>query len=148
MFNVSKKASASILIVDDNGTMRALLRGILRSDESLDYEVVGTASDCEMAIEQAVKLRPDIVCLDIVMPKGNGIDVLKQIRKELPQTVVLMVTGSSDSSTVKTALQSGASGYIIKPFNSATVLSMIAQAVEKSRALKAAAIKSADNAAP
>lgn len=128
--------------------MRALLRGILRSDESLDYEVVGTASDCEMAIEQAVKLRPDIVCLDIVMPKGNGLDVLKQIRKELPQTVVLMVTGSSDSSTVKTALQSGASGYIIKPFNSATVLSMIAQAVEKSRALKAAAIKSADPAAP
>lgn len=128
--------------------MRALLRGILRSDESLDYEVVGTASDCEMAIEQAVKLRPDIVCLDIVMPKGNGLDVLKQIRKELPQTVVLMVTGSSDSSTVKTALQSGASGYIIKPFNSATVLSLIAQAVEKSRALKAAAIKSADPAAP
>lgn len=145
---MSKKALASILIVDDNGTMRALLRGILRSDESLDYEVVGTASDCEMAIEQAVKLRPDIVCLDIVMPKGNGLDVLKQIRKELPQTVVLMVTGSSDSSTVKTALQSGASGYIIKPFNSATVLSMIAQAVEKSRALKAAAIKSADPAAP
>ncbi|MFA6444584.1 MAG: response regulator, partial [Sterolibacterium sp.] len=68
----------------------------------------------------------------------------KQIRKELPQTVVLMVTGSSDSSTVKSALEAGASGYIIKPFNSATVLGLIAQAVEKSRALKAAAAKSAN----
>ncbi|MCX7174421.1 MAG: response regulator [Proteobacteria bacterium] len=82
---MSNKALATILIVDDNGTMRALLRGILRSEESPDYEVVGSASDCEMAIEQALKLRPDIVCLDILMPKGNGLDVLKQIRKELPQ---------------------------------------------------------------
>ena len=144
---MSNKSLASILIVDDNGTMRALLRGILRSDESSDYEVVGSASDCEMAMEQALKLRPDIVCLDILMPKGSGLDVLKQIRKELPQTVVLMVTGSSDSATVKAALDAGASGYIIKPFNSATVLSLINQAVEKSRTLKAAAAKPADPAA-
>jgi len=145
---VSKNSLASILIVDDNGTMRALLRGILRSDGSSDYEVVGSASDCEMAMEQALKLRPDIICLDIQMPKGNGLDVLKQIRKELPQTVVLMVTGSSDSATVKAALDAGASGYIIKPFNSATVLTMIGEAVEKSQALKAAAPKASDPAAP
>lgn len=144
---MTTKALTSILIVDDNGTMRALLRGILRSDESPSYEVVGTASDCEMAMEQALKLRPDIVCLDITMPKGSGLDVLKQIRKELPQTVVLMVTGSSDSGTVKAALEGGASGYIIKPFNSATVLSMIAQAVEKSRVLKAA-VRSTDSTMP
>ena len=141
---MGNRALASILIVDDNGTMRALLRGILRSEESPDYEVVGSASDCEMAMDQVLKLRPDIICLDILMPKGNGLDVLKQIRKELPRTVVLMVTGSSDSSTVKSALEAGASGYIIKPFNSATVLGLIAQAVEKSRALKAAAAKSAN----
>lgn len=145
---MSNRALASILIVDDNGTMRALLRGILRSEESPNYEVVGSASDCEMAMEQALKLRPDIVCLDIVMPKGNGLDVLKQIRKALPQTVVLMVTGSSDSGTVKAALEAGASGYIIKPFNSATVLGLIAQAVEKSRALKAAAAKPSTPTAP
>lgn len=146
---MSNKAPASILIVDDNGTMRALLRGILKSDEaSADYEVVGSASDCEMAMEQALRLRPDIVCLDILMPKGSGLDVLKKIRKELPQTVVLMVTGSSDSATVKAALAAGASGYIIKPFNSATVLDLIGQAVEKSRALKAAAARPADPAAP
>ena len=145
---MSNRSLASILIVDDNGTMRELLRGILRSVEHSDYEVIGSATDCETAMEQALKLRPDIVCLDILMPKGNGLDVLAQIRKELPQTVVLMVTGSSDSATVKAALDAGASGYIIKPFNSATVLSMIDQAVEKSRELKAAAPKSTDPAAP
>lgn len=145
---MSKKELASILIVDDNGTMRALLRGILRGDENSSYEVVGSASDCQMAMDQAMRLRPDIVCLDIVMPKGNGVDVLKQIRKELPQTVVLMITGTSDSATVKAALAAGASGYIIKPFNSATVLSMIEQAVEKSRTLKAAAASSGSAAAP
>ena len=145
---MSNKNLASILIVDDNGTMRALLRGILRSDETSEYEVIGSASDCEMAMEQALKLRPDIVCLDIQMPKGSGLDVLKQIRKELPLTVVLMVTGSSDSATVKAALDAGASGYIIKPFNSQTVLSMIGEAVDKSRALKAAVPKAPDPAAP
>lgn len=128
--------------------MRALLRGILKGDEYSDYEVVGSASDCEMAMEQALRLRPDIVCLDILMPKGSGLDVLKRIRKELPQTVVLMITGSSDSATVKAALEAGASGYIIKPFNSATVLDLIGQAVEKSRALKAAAAKPSAPTAP
>jgi len=145
---VNKKSLASILIVDDNGTMRALLRGILRSEEHVDYEVIGTASDCENAMEQVTKLRPDIVCLDILMPKGNGLDVLRKIRAEMPQTVVLMVTGSSDSATVNDALENGASGYILKPYNSATVLSMIAQAVEKSRALKAEAAKAPDRSAP
>ncbi|MCX7174420.1 MAG: hypothetical protein NT159_10965 [Proteobacteria bacterium] len=62
--------------------------------------------------------------------------------------MVLMVSGSSDSSTVKAALQAGASGYIVKPFNSSTVLGLIDQAVEKSRALKAAALKPGESKAP
>lgn len=141
---------ASILIVDDNGTMRALLRGILRSDEAADYVVAGEASDCETALEQALKIRPDVVCLDIMMPKGNGLDVLKKIRSELPQTVVLMVTSSHDAATVKAAVDSGASGYIVKPFNSTTILNVVRQAVDKARTLKAAAAAAAkaDGATP
>ena len=119
------------MIVDDNSTMRALLRGILRSDDTADYEVVGEASDCETAMEQALKLRPDIICLDIIMPKGNGLEVLEKLRDELPQTVVLMVSSSHDSATVKAAVDGGASGYIVKPFNSSTILNVVRQAVEK-----------------
>lgn len=136
------------MIVDDNSTMRTLLRGILRSDESADYEVIGEASDCETAVEQALKLRPDIICLDIIMPKGNGLDVLKKIRTELPLTVVLMVSSSHDSATVKAAVDGGASGYIVKPFNSSTILNVVRQAVEKSLTLKAEAAKPADAPPP
>lgn len=142
------KTLTSIMIVDDNSTMRTLLRGILRSDETADYEVVGEASDCETALEQALKLRPDIICLDIIMPKGNGLDVLKKLRTELPQTVVLMVSSSHDSATVKAAVDSGASGYIVKPFNSSTILNVVRQAVDKSLTLKAAAVKPADAPPP
>lgn len=130
---------ASVLIVDDNATTRALLRGILRSDESIEYIVVGEASDGETGIEQALRLRPDIVCLDVVMPKSDGLQVLKQIKELLPQTVVLMVTSSHDPETVKAAVGGGASGYIVKPFNTGTILNMMQQAVDKSRTLKAAA---------
>lgn len=132
---------SSVLIVDDNGTMRALLRGILRSDEADDYSVVGEASDGDSAMEMALRLKPDIIFLDIVMPKSNGLEVLKQIRAQLPQTVVLMVTSSHDSATVRAAVDGGASGYIVKPFNSSTILNMVRQAVEKSRALKAGEVK-------
>ncbi|MDD5176038.1 MAG: response regulator [Sterolibacterium sp.] len=141
---MSNKALSSILLVDDNFTMRVLLRGILRSEETANYIVVGEASDAESAMEQALRLRPDIIFLDIVMPKGNGLDLLRQIRTQLPQTVVLMVTSSHDSATVKAAVDGGASGYIVKPFNSSTILNEVKQAVEKSRALKADAVKSDD----
>jgi len=139
---------ATILIVDDNGTMRTLLRGILRSDESADYVVAGEANDCETALEQALKIRPDVVCLDIMMPKGSGLDVLKKIKAELPHTVVLMVTSSHDAPTVKAALDGGAGGYIVKPFNSSTILNVVRQAVDKARALKAAAAKAAGPTPP
>lgn len=136
---------SSILLVDDNFTMRVLLRGILRSEETVDYNVVGEASDGEAAMELALRLKPDIVFLDVVMPKSNGLEVLKKIRAQLPQTVVLMVTSSHDSATVKAAVDGGASGFVVKPFNSSTILNMVKQAVEKSRALKSAAAK-IDNA--
>ncbi len=136
---------ASILIVDDNANTRALLRGILRSEESIEYIVAGEASDGESGLEQALRLRPDIVFLDVVMPKSDGLQVLKQIKEQLPKTVVLMVTSSHDPKTVKDAVDGGASGYIVKPFNTGTILNMMQQAVDKSHTLKAAA-KAADGA--
>ena len=132
------------MLVDDNFTMRVLLRGILRSEENANYSVVGEASDAESAMEMALRLKPDIVFLDIVMPKGNGLDVLKQLRAQLPQTVVLMVTSSHDSATVMAAIDGGASGFIVKPFNSSTILNEVKQAVEKSRTLRAAAPSSGE----
>ncbi len=127
---MSKKPVVRIMIVDDNELTRTLLRGILRGG---DFDVVGVASNGEQGLEMALRLRPDVVCLDVVMPKAGGLEVLEQLRTELPDTVVLMVSGTADRETVQAAISGGAAGYIVKPFNAARVLDAIRQAVEKQR---------------
>jgi two-component system chemotaxis response regulator CheY len=123
---MTSKKTIRIQLVDDNEVTRALLRGILRGAE---YEVVGEASDGENGLEMALRLRPDVLCLDISMPKADGLEVLRQVRTQIPETVVLMVTGHTEREMVQQARQSGASGYIVKPFNSGKVLDAIGRAV-------------------
>lgn len=115
----------NVLIVDDNEMTRALLRTILSSE---GYKVMAEASNSKNGLEQALKIKPDIVCLDILMPDGSGIEVLKQVMTELPKTIVLMVTGKRDVDTVKECLGSGAKGFIIKPFNASIVLKTVKEA--------------------
>ena len=111
-----------VVIVDDNETMRGVLRMILIEAE---YQVVGEAGDGVQALEMVLNLQPDIVCLDVVMPGMDGLAVLKQIHDQFPKIIVLMVTSSTDRATVQAAVDRGAFGYIIKPFNSARVLDML-----------------------
>jgi two-component system, response regulator PdtaR len=102
-----------VVIADDSSTMRLLLSTIL---ESIGLEVVGAANDGQQAIDLAQSLKPDLVCLDVEMPKLNGLAALSAIKTELPTTRVVMVTSHAESGTVKQALVSGASGYILKPY--------------------------------
>jgi two-component system chemotaxis response regulator CheY len=127
---MSTRPPARIMIVDDNDLTRTLLRGILRGG---DFDVIGVASNGEQGLEMALRLRPDVVCLDVVMPKAGGLEVLEQLRTELPDTAVLMVSGTADRDTVQAAISGGAAGYIVKPFNAARVLDAIRQALEKLR---------------
>jgi two-component system chemotaxis response regulator CheY len=76
-------------------------------------------------------LRPDIVCLDISMPDADGLDILQAIKSASKETMVLMVTASNDLKTVQTAIERGASGFIIKPFNSGTVLDTLQSTAAK-----------------
>ena len=103
-----------------------LLRTILTD---AGYNVVGLAKDGKGGLELAIKLKPEIVLLDIMMPDSNGAEVLQQIMESLPKTVVLMVTGKRDAETVKDCLEKGAKGFILKPFNPRTVLKVIRGAV-------------------
>ncbi len=110
----------NVLIVDDNDMMRSLLRGILRNG---GHNVIGEASNAPTAIEMANRLKPDIVCLDIVMPgEMDGVEALVEIKKDRTQTQVVMITGNADQDTVQEAINNGASGFIVKPFNAARVL--------------------------
>jgi two-component system chemotaxis response regulator CheY len=118
--------NVNVLIVDDNEMTRALLRTILSAD---GYIVVGEASNSKNGLEQALRLRPNVVCLDIMMPDGSGVDLLKEIKKEMPKTVVLMVTSQRDVDTVKECLANGATGFILKPFNAGIVTKTLKEAV-------------------
>jgi two-component system chemotaxis response regulator CheY len=120
----------TIIIVDDNDMMRSILRGMLRGEE---YEVIGEARNGVAAVDIANRLKPDIICLDVMMPEKDGIEALCEIKVARPETEVVMITSSSDPETVQGAIQNGASGYIVKPFNAARVLDTLAHISAKLR---------------
>ncbi len=123
--------NVSVLIIDDNDMIREVLRLTLRSD---GYNVVGEAADGASGLELVAKLKPDVLCLDILMPKISGLNVLKMVKSKLPRTAVLMITGQNDREVVNEALSAGASGFILKPFNTGTVLATMDKVVAKLRA--------------
>jgi len=120
-----------ILIADDNAVMRAVLRAMLREE---GYDVVGEAADGAAAVDLARRLVPDIVCLDIVMPKADGLQALQEIRAAQPNAVVLMISGKADRESVEAAVAGGAFGYILKPFNAARVIETMKKAAARAQA--------------
>ncbi|MBC3882048.1 response regulator transcription factor [Undibacterium sp. LX40W] len=133
---MAENKDISVLIVDDNDMTRETLRVILRHEV---YNVVGEALDGDGALEMATRLKPDIILLDVVMPKVSGIEALRSIRMVMPDVMILMVTANKDQDTVSEAVKSGISGYIIKPFNAKKVLDTIQGVATKVRAARAQA---------
>lgn len=119
--------SPKILIVDDNDLMRTLLRGILRGENCL---VVGEAKNGLVALEMVEKTIPDIVFLDVMMPEMDGLEVLQNVKEKHPQIRVVMITGSPSVDNVQESIQGGASGFIVKPFNTAKVLDTLRTTVQ------------------
>lgn len=124
------KNALSVLIVDDNDMMRAILRSMLRGDE---YEIVGEARNGVQAVEAAERLRPAIVCMDVLMPEKNGLVAMAEIRNAQPTTEFIVITGSADPETVQEAIHHGATGFIVKPFNAARVLDAMKKAAARIR---------------
>lgn len=101
-----------ILIADDHPVFREGVRNLL--DEQDGLEVVGQANDGAEAIEMALELKPDVVLMDIMMPNVNGIEATKEIKKALPSTAILLLSGYSYDSYVLAALRAGAAGFLSK----------------------------------
>ena len=101
-----------VLIVDDHALFRRGLQMVLQQEE--DIEVVGEAADGAEAIEQAVELMPDVVLMDVRMPKRSGIEATQQIRDSLPHAKILMLTISDEEQDLYEAIKAGASGYLLK----------------------------------
>ena len=101
-----------VMVVDDHAVLRQSLRYMLESQPGI--EVVGEASNGREAVDIAEKLRPDVILMDTIMPGLNGIEATRQIRRRLPKTKVIMLTGYAEDEHIAGALRAGASGFVIK----------------------------------
>jgi DNA-binding NarL/FixJ family response regulator len=101
-----------VLLADDQDLVRAGLRSLLTPYEGL--EVVGEAADGAEAVALALRLRPDVVVMDLRMPRRNGIEATVELRRVAPEVRVLVLTTFDDDELVHAALRGGASGFLLK----------------------------------
>lgn len=109
----------SVLIVDDSRTSRRVLRDIL---ERTGYNIVGEAVNGQEGFNEFVKLKPDIVTLDITMPVMDGIECLKLIKKNDPKAKVVMITAAGQKDKMMEAVKIGATEFVAKPLVEETVI--------------------------
>jgi two-component system, NarL family, response regulator LiaR len=101
-----------VLLVDDHAVVREGLRAFLELQDGL--EVVGEAGDGEEAVALAEQLRPDVVLMDLVMPKLDGVGAMRELRRRQPATRVIALTSFLDDERLLPAIQAGAAGYLLK----------------------------------
>jgi len=101
-----------VLIADDHRLFAEALEAILAAEPEI--EVVGRARNGEEAVECTLKLKPDVILMDIAMPVVDGVEATKRIRKKLKGACVLMLTGSNARADIARAHEAGAAGYVTK----------------------------------
>ncbi len=117
-----------VLVADDASFMREMIREIIEPE---GFEVVGQASDGVEAVEAFERLRPDLVTMDIVMPRRSGIDAVQEIRAIDPTARVVMCSALGQETLVMEALAAGAADFVVKPFRPDSVLSTLRKVLEK-----------------
>jgi DNA-binding NarL/FixJ family response regulator len=101
-----------VLLVDDHTILREGIRSLLSLEP--DIEVVGEARDGLEAVEQVPRVKPDVVIMDMVMPRMNGLEATRQIKKRFPDVRILILSMYDDDEYVLQIIQAGASGYVLK----------------------------------
>ena len=109
---MSTEPKTKVMIVDDHEIVRDGLREILH--QTGEFEVVGEAATFDEAVGSVVDAAPDVVIMDILMPKRNGIEACRDIRELRPETRVLMLTASHDHEAIVKSVAAGATGYLQK----------------------------------
>ncbi len=112
-----------ILVADDHAVVREGTRRILEQEE--DLTVVGEASDGEEAVRLATHFKPDVVVMDIAMPKMDGIEATKRIKELCPQIAVLIFSAYDDEQFIIRLLEAGAAGYLLKTIRSRELIDAI-----------------------
>jgi two-component system, chemotaxis family, chemotaxis protein CheY len=114
-----------LVIVDDAPFIREVLRHVF---VGTDVEVVGEAKDGVEAVDMALKLNPDVMLMDIVMPRKSGIEATTEIMKERPDTRIIACSTVDQNTMVLRALDAGCCNYIVKPFKAEDVVKSVRSA--------------------
>jgi len=117
-----------VLIADDQALFRRGLYVVLGTEENI--EVVAEAEDGEQAIAKAEEMAPDVVLMDVRMPRVNGIEAARRIRELLPSTKILMLTVSDEEDDLYEAIKAGANGYLLKEISVEEVATAIRSVVQ------------------
>lgn len=117
-----------ILIVDDHTLFRSGIKLVLQRHEG--FEVVGEAGDGLEGVKRAVQLKPDVVLLDLHMPGIGGLEALRLLKEDIPETQVVMLTVSEDAEDLLETLRAGARGYLLKNIDTEFLLESIRRAAQ------------------
>ena len=109
---MNKENPIRILLAEDHLIVREGLRTLLATAD--DIEVIGETNSGRETVQQTLKLRPDVVLMDVAMPNLNGLEATRQILKAAPETKILMLSAHSDDAYVERVMELGAAGYLIK----------------------------------
>ena len=112
-----------VLVADDHPVFRRGMRAILGAEP--DTELVGEATDGEEAVARALELRPDVILMDLNMPRLTGIEATRRILEAIPDTAILMLTMFEDDKSIFAAMRAGAHGYVLKGADGAETLRAI-----------------------
>ena len=125
-----------VLLADDHDLVRQGLKTALRAHP--DFNVVAEARDGEEAVREAKKSKPDLVVMDVRMPKLTGIEACREIRSAVPESHVLILTSYGDERAVMAAILAGASGFILKEVNTADLIAAMRTVAAGGKMLDAA----------
>ncbi len=119
---------ASVLIADDSDAIRLVLKDIMDVGK---YSVAGEAVNGEESVEMYSKLKPDILLLDLAMPKKDGLTVVEEIISVHPDAKIILITASDNQKIITKCLEAGAKAYISKPFDFDNILKVISDTLSK-----------------
>ena len=122
---MSQEKPIRVLIADDHAVVREGVRALIASEPGL--EVAGEAADGVEAVQQARLLQPDVILLDLVMPRQGGLEAIGQIKKENPAARILILTSFAEDDKVFPAIKTGALGYLLKDSSPQELLQAIRQ---------------------
>ena len=136
---MSTGSGIRVMLVDDHPIVRRGLRDVLEGSEG--FEIVGEAADGAEALSRAEETQPDVIIMDVIMPKKDGVEACREVLDLLPDTKVLMLTASTDEDAVIESMAAGATGFVLKYTGSDELVTAVRQVAEGRLQVPDAAVK-------